>query len=111
VKAVSPYLLGLTGFDDKRQPSPFKVGHFFLAINIENFTTLDAFKSTTGNILRQLRSTRKAPGHNRIYTAGEKEYENEKQVRKHGVPINCNLQKDLLFIRKELTLDQYIFPF
>lgn len=105
------YLLGLKGFDHNGNPIPFKTGHFFMAINIESFTSLDEFKSTTGNILRQLRNTRKQPGCDRIYTAGEKEYEKEKQVRKDGVLINLNLQKDLLFLRNELDLHQYKFPF
>jgi len=51
-----------------------KVGHFFLAINIKNFIPLNRFQNITGNIMRELRSSKKAPGAERIYTAGEKEY-------------------------------------
>ena len=90
---------------------PNCIGHFFMAMNIEAFTDLEDFKKTTGDLLRELRASRKAPGKTRIYTAGEKEYENEKRVRAEGVPIVPNLQKDLLFIKKELGLSEYIFSF
>ena len=105
------FLYGLTGISADGKPQPFKVGHFFMAINIEAFTALEDFKSTSGKILRELRSSHKAPGQVRIYTAGEKEYENEKMVRAKGVPMVPNLQKDLTFLKKELGLDQYHFPF
>ncbi len=105
------FLYGLTGFDKNHNPSHFKVGHFFLAINIESFTDLDEFKKTTGDILRQLRQSQKDPHHDRIFTAGEKEYENEKKVRKFGVPVVPNLQKDIKMIAADLGLTQYNFPF
>jgi LDH2 family malate/lactate/ureidoglycolate dehydrogenase len=80
-----------------------------MAINIENFTNIVQFKRTTGEILRTLRHSRKAPGKDRIYTAGEKEYESEQQVRKQGIPINPKLQKDLAYIRQDLNLINYHF--
>jgi L-2-hydroxycarboxylate dehydrogenase (NAD+) len=105
------FLTGLTGIGADGKAQPFRVGHFFMAINIEAFTALEDFKSTTGQILRELRSSHKAPGQTRIYTAGEKEYENEKMVRAKGVPVVPNLQKDLNFLKKELGLDKVHFPF
>lgn len=105
------FLMGLTGLDAEGSPAPLRVGHFFMALNVESFVDLDTFKSTTGAILRELRATRKAPGQDRIYTAGEKEFEKERQVRRQGVPIVPNLQKDLLFVRDALGLSQYRFEF
>jgi len=105
------FLYGLTGFDEHHQRQPFKVGHFFMAIHIECFTSLDEFKKTVGTILRQLRASRKAPGQSRIYTAGEKEYESEQRVRAEGVPVIPNLQKEIKFLQQELGLNQYTFPF
>ncbi len=105
------FLRDLLGFDDKGGLAPFRLGHFFMAINIEAFVSLDEFKTTTGNILRELRQSTKAPGCERIYTAGEKEFEMEKYVRIHGVPVNANLQKDIKFVQKELSLTEYKFPF
>ena len=45
----------------------------------------------------------------RIYTAGEKEYEIG-IARKDGVPINESVQKEIIQIRDELGLNQYKFP-
>lgn len=105
-----PYLRGLSA-GDKDKKTPYRLGHFFLAVNVSNFTPLDEFKKTAGNILRELRSSKKAPGHTRIYTAGEKEYEKQKERIKTGIPIIPSIQKDILIMKKELGLDQYQFRF
>lgn len=90
---------------------PILLGHFFIAINISTFIDLEIFKKITGNILRNLRNSQKAPGEERIYTAGEKEYFTWLKRKDKGAPINKNLQKQLLVIQEELGLDQYEFPF
>ncbi len=90
---------------------PVKIGHFFLAIDIEHFIPLNEFKATTGAIVRELRAAPKIPGQPRIYTAGEKEFESEEIVRKKGVPVNPNLAKDIKVLQSELGLSQYQFPF
>ncbi len=41
---------------------PYSVGHFFIVIDINAFTDPAEFKKTTGNILRDLRASRKMPG-------------------------------------------------
>jgi L-2-hydroxycarboxylate dehydrogenase (NAD+) len=105
------FLKGLLGFDEDGKKSPYHLGHFFMAINIEEFTDLESFKKTTGNILRDLRNSKKAPGEDKIYTAGEKEYEAWLFRKDKGVPINEALKKDMLALKKELNLNQYTFPF
>ncbi len=105
------FLHGLLGFDEKGGRAPFRLGHFFMAINIEAFVSLNEFKATTGKILRELRCSKRAPGAERIYTAGEKEYENQKVTCVQGIPANLNLQKEIKFLIAELGLTQYHFPF
>jgi LDH2 family malate/lactate/ureidoglycolate dehydrogenase len=105
------FLNGLTGIAADGSSQPFRVGHFFMAINIESFLPLEEFKATTGQILRELRNSQKAPGQPRIYTAGEKEYEMEKVTRVKGIAVNANLQKEIKFLQTELGLSQYQFPF
>lgn len=63
------FLKQLTGFDKDGRKVPYRLGHFFMAVNIEAFTGLADFKQATGGILRQLRASKKAPGRDRIYTA------------------------------------------
>ncbi len=74
---------------------PYNLGHFFIAIDVEAFLGLDTFKKTSGEILRDLRASEKAPGHDRIYTAGEKEYLAYLERSVSGVPINDALEKDI----------------
>ncbi len=105
------FLYQLTGVAPDGSKTHFRVGHFFMAINIESFVPLEEFKHNVGEILRELRASRKAPGQTRIYTAGEKEYENEQRVRREGVPIVPNLQKEIKIMQHELGLTQYQFPF
>ena len=105
------FLRALTGIGEKGEKVPFHLGHFFIAIDTEAFMGLDAFKKTCGDILRDLRSSVKAPGEDRIYTAGEKEYLVWQERRNSGGPINDAGQKELIKIRAELGLNQYRFPF
>jgi LDH2 family malate/lactate/ureidoglycolate dehydrogenase len=101
------FLYGLVGMDENGKVQQNKLGHFFMAINIENFTDLDSFKKTTGEVLRELRAATKQPGHERIYTAGEKEYENEQRVRREGVCLVPSLLKDIRIMIDGLGLSEY----
>ncbi|HHY81360.1 MAG TPA: Ldh family oxidoreductase [Clostridiales bacterium] len=104
------FLKALTGMEDGKKV-PYRLGHFFIAINIESFVELDRFKKTAGDILRQLRSSRRMPGEERIYTAGEKEFLAWQYRKDKGVPVNEALQKDILHLKKLLKLDRYHFEF
>lgn len=105
------FLKGLLGFNADGSKRPYHLGHFFLAINIECFTGLDSFKKTAGDILRELRASRRAPGQPHIYTAGEKEYLNYQRRLKEGVPVNPALQKNIRALVAELDLKGYDFEF
>lgn len=100
------FLAALSGLDGDGKPTRYRVGHFFMAINIENFVDLSTFKKNIGELLRELRESRKAPDQPRIFTAGEKEFLSIKNVRENGVPINENLRRDLLHVKQLLGLDQ-----
>ncbi len=99
--------LGIVEDDQKR----LKVGHFFLVINTESFIGLASFKKTSGNIMRDLRGSRKIPDSERIYTAGEKEYIAFVKRKEEGIPLNKSLQNDIKVMQKEIGLDKYKFPF
>ena len=104
------YLKMLSGIQDGKLV-PINLGHFFIAINISSFIELESFKKITGDILRSLRASKKAPGAERIYTAGEKEYLSWLERKDKGAPINKNLQQQILSLKEELGLIQYKFPF
>jgi len=105
------FLRALNGKDDEGNLRPYHLGHFFMAIDTEAFMGAEAFKKTTGDILRELRASAKAPGHDRIYTAGEKEYDVWMERKDKGVPITEAVQKEFIAMRDELGLTQFRFPF
>lgn len=105
------FMKQLLGYDDQGAKVPYCLGHFFMAINISAFTELDSFKKTTGDILRELRASTKAPGEERIYTCGEKEHLAWLYRKDKGAPVGLELQKQMLTMRDELGLSQYKFPF
>ena len=105
------YLKDLEGKDENGKIRPYHIGHFFIAIDTEAFMGSEAFKKTAGNILRELRNSQKAPGQDRIYTAGEKEYDVWMFRKDKGVPVTEAVQKEFIGLRDELGLTQFKFPF
>ena len=71
---------------------------------------LDTFKKTAGDICRGLRNSKKAPGADRIYTAGEKEWDAWQERKDKGVPVGETIQKEFIQLRDRFNLD-YKFPF
>lgn len=107
--AQGHYMKMLSGIADDGSKAKFHLGHFFMAIDTDAFMGEIAFRKTAGDICRALRASQKAPGCERIYTAGEKEFET-RVARRDGVPINEGVQKELVSVRDELKLDSYKFP-
>lgn len=104
------YLKALNGIGENGEKIPYHLGHFFLAIDPEAFLGLDSFKKTTGNILRDLRASRLAPGEERIYTAGEKEYLCWLERKDKGVPVGEAVQKEFIAVRDRFEIPVR-FPF
>ena len=105
------FLKALSGVGEDGKPQMYHLGHFFFVINPEFFMGLDTFKKTAGDICRGLRASNKAPGEERIYTAGEKEYLAWLDRKDKGVPVGESIQKELIELRDECGLTQYKFPF
>ena len=105
-----PFMKALNGKDEEGNNCMYHLGHFFFVINPAFFMGLDIFKKTAGDICRGLRNSTVAPGAERIYTAGEKEYESWLDRKDKGVPVGESIQKEIIGLRDELKLD-YHFPF
>ena len=108
--AGGPHTKALSGKDENGNNCMYRLGHFFFVINPEFFMGLDTFQHTSGDILRALRASTKAPGAERIYTAGEKEYLAWLDRQDKGVPVGEPIQKEFIALRDECGLD-YKFPF
>ena len=103
------YGKALTGKGENGEKVPFHLGHFFIAIDTNHFMGEDVCRKKAGDIIRAIRASKKQPGAERIYTAGEKEYE-VRLARKDGVPINESVQGEMSAVRDKLGLTQYVFP-
>lgn len=104
------FMKALSGKDENGNNKMYGLGHFFFVINPEFFMGVDTFKKTAGDICRGLRASEKAPGAERIYTAGEKEYLAWQDRKDKGVPVGESVQKEILEVRDKLNLP-YTFPF
>jgi len=104
------FMKALSGINAEGKPSMYHLGHFFFVVDPEAFMGLETFKKTAGEICRALRASKKAPGEDRIYTAGEKEYDAWLFRKDKGVPVGEGVQKDMIAVRDALGLD-YHFPF
>ncbi|HPB47777.1 MAG TPA: Ldh family oxidoreductase, partial [Exilispira sp.] len=109
--AQGAFMKQLLGYDEKGNKIPYKLGHFFIAINIENFVELASFKKMAGDIMRQVRNSKKMPGHSKIWTAGEKEYEAYLYRKERGVPVDPVLQKQIKQLIEKYDLKDYNFDF
>ncbi|MGI6466847.1 MAG: Ldh family oxidoreductase [Sphaerochaetaceae bacterium] len=108
--ADGAFMKELNGFDENHNAIPYPLGHFFIAIDPGRFMGKEIFKKVASIILAQLRESEKAPGEERIFTAGQKEYEAWLYRKEKGVPVNKPLQKVLTDLRDKFNLD-YKFEF
>lgn len=102
--AGGPFMKDLNGKAADGSSQMYRLGHFFFVINPEFFMGLDTFKKTAGDICRGLRASQKAPGAERVYTAGEKEWLAWQERKDKGVPVGETIQKEIVEIRDKLNL-------
>ena len=108
--AQGSFMKSLTCYDADGNLKPYHLGHFFIVIDPEAFMGREAFEKTCGDILRGLRNSQKAPGEERIYTAGEKEWIVKEFRKDKGVPMSEAVQKEFIEVRDDLGID-IKFPF
>jgi LDH2 family malate/lactate/ureidoglycolate dehydrogenase len=75
--------------------------HFFAAMRIDYFRPADEFKAAMDDMLRALKESEKADGCERIYTAGEIEYEMEQERLANGIPYHPVFVEDLRKLSQE----------
>jgi LDH2 family malate/lactate/ureidoglycolate dehydrogenase len=81
------------------------VGHFFMAINIESIRPLSDFQTDMDRLIQQIKTSPKAPGQQRIYIHGEKEFEIEDKYKQSGIPISGPVVEDLKERGKHIGVD------
>ena len=65
-----------------------KARHYFAAYDIAAFTDLDNFTSNMDQMLKTLRETKPAPGHDRVLYPGLSESEDEQERRANCIPLH-----------------------
>ena len=103
------YGKALNGKDENGNITPYHLGHFFIAIDTNHFLGEELCRKKAGEIIRAVRASKKAPGCDHIYSAGEKEYNVWQQRKDSGVPINEAVQLEMNKVRDDLGL-KYVFP-
>jgi LDH2 family malate/lactate/ureidoglycolate dehydrogenase len=81
---------------------PANLGHFFGAWRIDAFRPVAEFKAAMDDLQRRLKNSPRAEGHDRIYIAGEKEYEYTESNLKAGLALNPKVLADLKALGTEL---------
>lgn len=115
VEILSAALQGGTFMKDLVTTSPsgvtgsFGLGQLFLAMDIKSFIDIAVCKSITGQIMRNLQNSKKMPNRNRVYVAGEKEYEQQKIRLREGIPVSRAVIQDLRTIQGDLAMSDYEF--
>ncbi len=99
----------LDGKDENGNIRPYHLGHYFIAIDTDHFLGEALCRKKVGDILRGIRASKKSPDADRIYTAGEKEYDIWMSRKDSGVPINESVQAEMNKVRDEYNLN-YTFP-
>ncbi len=98
--AFGPYVY--PSKDGKQAPG--NVGHFFGALDIDSFRPIADFKRTMDEIIGALKLAAKAPGQDRIYIHGEKEFEMEEERRRKGIPLHDQVIASMRSLADDLQI-------
>ncbi len=80
------------------------ISHWFGAFRVDAFRDVDQFKADMDRELRYFKDSHTVPGHERIYVAGEIEYEKTLEAKKNGVPVHVKVWDELQKLSAELGI-------
>ena len=76
-------------------PTAGRDGQFVMALNVASFIDVEEFKGRMDAAIRQVHDSRKAPGVDRVWVAGEREYETRAINSEQGIPLNDVTLRDI----------------
>lgn len=100
---------GLTSNYVNRKPDHTGICHYFMAVDYGIFGDKTSIKAGMSKFLQELRDSKKAEGHDRIYTHGEKEAELMAQRIKGQIPVNEKTCEEIKKIARELNVEFNLF--
>jgi len=77
-------------------------GHFFAAVRVDAFRPAAEFKCDMDRLIIDLRSTPPAEGQERVYVAGEIEFETAHERAEHGIPLHDSVLKGLRQVAEQV---------
>jgi LDH2 family malate/lactate/ureidoglycolate dehydrogenase len=77
-------------------------GHFFGAIRVDAFRPAGEFKKDMDRLIRELKATPPRQGQDRVYVAGEIEFETAAERAEHGIPLHGSVLKGLREVGEQL---------
>jgi len=89
---------------NKAPATPNRGGHMIFAMRVDNFQPVDEFKREMDRVIREIRSSERMEGVDRIWLPGEMEYERVRERRKNGVPVAASTVQQLRQLAAELNL-------
>lgn len=91
---------GLTSNHVNRTPGRVNICHFFMAVDYGMFGEKEDLEAGLSKYLEELRQSPKAEGADRIYTHGEKEFENRQKILAEGIPVNDKTYAEMQMIAR-----------
>jgi LDH2 family malate/lactate/ureidoglycolate dehydrogenase len=95
---------GFTSNHVNRKPDHTGICHFFMAIDYGIFGDKKSIKAGISKFLQELRDSKKAQGHDRVYTHGEMEAELMAQRKHTQIPVNEKTLDEMMNIAVSLRL-------
>ena len=98
----------LTGMGYGVSPGRPNFGHYVAAYSIDAFTPVNEFKDQMDEWLQMMKSTKPAPGHDRVLVAGQPEAEVEEVRRKEGIPFHPEVIEYIKDTCAELSVECFV---
>lgn len=100
----SNYGAHFPGFLADNMTDPTDVGSVFAAVDVESFMDLPEFTATIDKAIREIKTSKRAAGVERIYIPGEIEFETKAQRLATGIPIPPEVVRDFIALGNDLGL-------
>jgi len=99
---------GLTSNYVNRKPGINGICHYFMAVDYGIFGDKKSIKMGMSKFLQELRDSKKAEGHSRIYTHGEREAELMEKRIASTIPLNEKTLEEMMNIAVKLKVDELL---
>lgn len=90
-------------YDDLERPQ--NIGHMFGVLPVQAFEDVATYKARMDKAVREVRGVKHAPGVERIYLPGEREYLLLEERRRSGIPVGAGVFGELQALGRDYGLE------